>query len=434
MKVIKNNTLLFENCDVISATSKSSSSKQNSLPTVKEVAKTETKSNSNFSSTSASNFSYFELHGIQNSPDYLKILRENHKMKPKKRLGLLEKQFAVAKTIILSETRREDFVLEHFYDDPVTLNSNKNENKIYSPNGKENAKKDPARNLLSQKEKADKTKIDDNLKSVKDLSPITKNPDKSSSVSKKRPTDSFIDELVEYQETFISSEVNFLSAQKVLQREFVSRNLPPIELKRFNGDPEQWPEFIENFYSRVHRMASLDDYLRMDRLLSVLEGEAKRSIQSVGSSRIFYVTALKTLKRDFGNLIIVAHLRMKSLFEFPLIKANDRIALRNCHLKLKITITWFQSIAYNVPIKSSENLAKALICLPHSIRNEFYKATRNFALLDGDVDLTSLEKWLEHRLKSFFNPIASIIAARETKTNNPLGTFIKPRLRNKLIF
>ena len=110
----KNDSVLFENCDVISATRKSSSSKQNSLPEVKEVAKTETKSNSNISSTSASNFSYFELYVIQNSPDYFKILRESKEMKPEKRLELLEKQFEVAKTIILSETRQEDLVLNIF--------------------------------------------------------------------------------------------------------------------------------------------------------------------------------------------------------------------------------------------------------------------------------------------------------------------------------
>ena len=219
----KNNGLLFKNCDVISTTSKSLSSKQNSLPGIKEVAKTETKSNSNFSSKSASNFLYFESHGIQYSPNYFKIPRENDEMKPEKRLELLEKQFEIAKTIILSETRQEDLVLEHFsksldffYDDPTPSSSNKNENKINSPNGKENAKKEPARNLLTSKPKAEKTEIDDNFKSVKDLSPITKNSDKSPSVSKKRLIDSFIDELVEYQETSIPSEVNFLSAQKVL--------------------------------------------------------------------------------------------------------------------------------------------------------------------------------------------------------------------------
>ena len=48
-------------------------------------------------------------------------------------------------------------------------------------------------------------------------------------------------------------------AQQVLQGEFESRNLPPIELKRFYGNPELWPEFIENFYSRVYRMVSFDN-------------------------------------------------------------------------------------------------------------------------------------------------------------------------------
>ena len=130
--------------------------------------------------------------------------------------------------------------MNFFYNNPRPSSSNKNGNKINSPNGKENAKKEPARNLLTSKQKAEKTEIDDNFKSVKDLSPITKNPDKSPGLSKKRLIDSFIDELLEYQENFIPSDINFLSAQKVLQWEFLSQNLPPplpIELKRFNGDP-----------------------------------------------------------------------------------------------------------------------------------------------------------------------------------------------------
>ena len=97
-------------------------------------------------------------------------------------------------------------------------------------------------------------------------------------------------------------------------------------------------------------MALLDDNLRMDRLLSLPDREVKRSNQSVRSSGVFYATAFKTLKLDFGNPVIVAHLRIKSLFKFPPIKGNDCIAFRNYHQKLKITITWLQSIAYNVAI------------------------------------------------------------------------------------
>ena len=60
-------------------------------------------------------------------------------------------------------------------------------------------------------------------------------------------------------------------------------------------------------------MASFHNNLKMDHLLSVLDGDAKRSIQSIGSSGIFYATALKALKRDYGNPIIVSHLRVKSI-------------------------------------------------------------------------------------------------------------------------
>ena len=135
-------------------------------------------------------------------------------------------------------------------------------------------------------------------------------------------------------------------------------------------------------------MASSDNNLKMGHLLSVL-GDAKRSIQSVGSSRIFYATTLKALKCDYGNPIIKSHLLVKSLFEFPPIKSNDRIALRNFHQKLKITIAWLKSIGYEVPIKSNKNLVKALLCLPYNRRNEFYKVTCNPDILDGNVMVSS---------------------------------------------
>ena len=136
----------------------------------------------------------------------------------------------------------------------------------------------------------------------------TKNDPNKKQISK-ITVDSFINELVEFEETVISKGNDFLSAQQVLQREFESRNLPPIELKRFDGNLELWPEFIE----RVHRMASSDNNLKMDRLLSVLDGDTKCSIQLIRSNGIFYATALKPLKCDYGNPIIVSHVRVKSL-------------------------------------------------------------------------------------------------------------------------
>ena len=36
----------------------------------------------------------------------------------------------------------------------------------------------------------------------------------------------------------------------------------------------------------------------MDRLLSVLDGEAKRAVSAIGQDRLFYAGAFKLLKRD----------------------------------------------------------------------------------------------------------------------------------------
>ena len=54
--------------------------------------------------------------------------------------------------------------------------------------------------------------------------------------------------------------------------------------------------------------------MRMKRLLNVLECEAKKSMESNDCEGIFYVTVLKLLQRDFGNPVLMLHLKTKSIF------------------------------------------------------------------------------------------------------------------------
>ena len=81
-----------------------------------------------------------------------------------------------------------------------------------------------------------------------------------------------------------------------MQHKVDSHNLPPILLIRFDGNHSKWPEFIENIFARVHSKQTFDDNTRMIRLLSKLDGEAKRTVDTIGCNKIFYATALKTLK------------------------------------------------------------------------------------------------------------------------------------------
>ena len=82
----------------------------------------------------------------------------------------------------------------------------------------------------------------------------------------------------------------------------------------------------------------------MERLCSVLYVEVKRVIKIIRTTGRFYATALKTLKRDFGNPLLISHARLKFLFDQPQIKSTDRISLRRFHQQLKINNAWLLSI------------------------------------------------------------------------------------------
>ena len=72
------------------------------------------------------------------------------------------------------------------------------------------------------------------------------------------------------------------------------------------------------------------------------------------------------------------------------------------------------SMGYETAMLSRESLTKALMRLPYILRQEFFKATRDWNLIDGSVNLIVFENWLERKLNIYFNPLADIIAVEDT--------------------
>ena len=73
-----------------------------------------------------------------------------------------------------------------------------------------------------------------------------------------------------------------------MKLQFESRHLPVVPFYRFSGDASHWPEFTECFYTRVPCKSSFDDNIRMTHLVSVLDGEAKKAIETVGTCCLFF--------------------------------------------------------------------------------------------------------------------------------------------------
>ena len=72
------------------------------------------------------------------------------------------------------------------------------------------------------------------------------------------------------------------------------------------------------------------------------------------------------------------------------------------------------SMGYETLLLSSKSLTKALMQLLYNLHEEFFKATRDCNLIDGSVNLIVFENWLDRKLKTYFNPLANIIAAEDT--------------------
>ena len=150
----------------------------------------------------------------------------------------------------------------------------------------------------------------------------------------------------------------------------------------------------------------------MERLISVLDGDAKRAAAAVGHSGLFYASALKLFKQDFGNPLVV------SVLDQPQIQPNDKTSLRRYHQSLRSTVIWLKSMGYNSAIQSAENVTKAVMRLPRFMRSKFYQDFKDSTYDNNDLNLEYFEKWLANRLTEIFNPIAAIIETRKSTKQN----------------
>lgn len=99
--------------------------------------------------------------------------------------------------------------------------------------------------------------------------------------SSNEPLYFFMDKLTKGQETVLKEKLSNFSAISVWQPEFALLLLPPIYLIMFSGNSCYWHEWIQWFEERVHLKDSFSDSIRMEHLISVLDGETKRLVCTI---------------------------------------------------------------------------------------------------------------------------------------------------------
>ena len=71
--------------------------------------------------------------------------------------------------------------------------------------------------------------------------------------------------------------------------------------------------------------------IRMERLLSILDGEVKQTVILIGRNDLFYAIGMNILKSNFRNRIVVSFLKLKSVSDLPQISKENRAGLRTFH-------------------------------------------------------------------------------------------------------
>ena len=150
------------------------------------------------------------------------------------------------------------------------------------------------------------------------------------------PVDAFIDRLREGHETVFQLNLTCLQVDSsvALLRAQEQQRLPPLELFKFTGKSIEWLKYIERFRDQIHNKTPLTDSDRMAYLFQNLDGEAKKAVESLGVTGHSYPTALKTLKRQFGNPNSVATAYLNDMLNSTYVPSNDRQALRDYYYQV----------------------------------------------------------------------------------------------------
>ena len=151
-------------------------------------------------------------------------------------------------------------------------------------------------------------------------------------------------------------------------------------------------------------------------LFQNLNGEAKKAVESLGVTGHSYPTALKTLKRQFGNPKSVASAYLNHTLSSTYVHSNDRQALSDYHYQVKACTTWCVKMGQSAILQTPEYLSRAAMRLPMNLRVRWYEH------IDGRRDRSNLvefEKWLCKRVEPLFNPLEDFISKEWSKKQRP---------------
>jgi len=227
------------------------------------------------------------------------------------------------------------------------------------------------------------------------------------------PVDVWISDLVEFEETRLSSAVHEMSITDALYKLEASKDIPIIKLVPFNGSPLRYVEFIEQFRIHIHDKPHLKDDTRMVQLRMHVTGEAERTISGLGSQGIMCTTTMKMLKENFGQPSVIARAFIRKITERRKIQLDDRQALRESSFDMINCLATLRQINYF----ANDNLQKIVRCLPDHLIEKWKNVATDIREKSEIPQLEHISNFVRKRAKAKFDPDFGDVLKMDTSRN-----------------
>ena len=152
--------------------------------------------------------------------------------------------------------------------------------------------------------------------------------------------------------------------------------LSKLTLHKFRGSITNWISFWDAYNSAVHDNSVLSKVDKFNYLNSLLEGEAKRSIQGLTLSESNYDSAVEILYERFGKpqQIISAH--MDEIVKLPPSTSDRPSSLRLVYDKLSVHVRGLKSLGVSAEQYGSLLIPIVMSKLPDDVRLQIARNTK----------------------------------------------------------
>ena len=194
---------------------------------------------------------------------------------------------------------------------------------------------------------------------------------------------------------------------------------PKLEIEHFDGNPIDYPSFIDSFRSSVHSDQELNDVDKFAYLKSYLKGRALNTVKGLAMTEANYKEAMELLEKRYGDKkALVSNFMHQIMSLKPVHDEHDTAKLRDLYDNLEMCARNLKSLGITSESFAPVVIPTILTKIPECMEREIKKATRE-TNWDFEEILVLLNNEISTNEQCLFT--SKSIREKRTRANNDEG-------------